>query len=193
MADEHQPLIESLARYRDGPVVLPEERDGVERTIAFLRTRPRGLFRDNLDGHLTGSAWVLDHSETQAVLLHHRKLTRWLQPGGHADGDPQLDRVARAEATEECGIDGLLPKIAGIFDVDVHAIPARAGEPAHFHYDLRFCFVAPPGAKVRGNEESHAVRFVSLEEVEAFTSERSVLRLRDKSLGRERPSPRLAR
>jgi 8-oxo-dGTP pyrophosphatase MutT (NUDIX family) len=101
--------------------------------------------RSTLEGHLTASAWVLDRTQTQVVMLHHRKLNRWLQPGGHVDDtDASWRAAAMRELTEETGLTRFLarPDDAELFDVDVHAIPARKDEPAHLHYDLRFLFVA---------------------------------------------------
>src|SRR5439155_15774375 len=93
------------------------------------------------------------------LLLHHRKLQKWLQPGGHADGDMNLAAVALREATEETGIDGLRVWLAPI-DVDVHRVSPPA-EDAHLHLDVRYLVVASPTAKVVGNEESEAIRWVT--------------------------------
>ena len=110
----------------------------LDRFLALLDGRPRAFERDEFrDGHLTGSAWLVSADGERVLLTHHRKLGRWLQPGGHADGDPDLGRVALCEATEESGIAGLTLE-PGIFDIDRHSIPARATEPGHFHYDVRY-------------------------------------------------------
>ena len=110
--------------------------------------------RERLDGHFTGSAWLVSKDGQRALLMHHRKLDRWLQPGGHADGERHLPAVALREAQEETGLPGLavLPEI---FDLDRHRIPARGNEPEHWHYDVRFVvragadetFVVMPEAK----------------------------------------------
>jgi 8-oxo-dGTP pyrophosphatase MutT (NUDIX family) len=88
------------------------------------------------------------------VILHHVKLDRWLQPGGHADGEPDLAQVALREAGEETGIVGLRV-IEPAIDLDVHLIPARPGEPEHLHLDVRFVVMAPPDCELDGNHESH--------------------------------------
>ena len=101
--------------------------------------------RATLEGHLTASAWVLDRTHTHAAMIHHRKLGRWLQPGGHIeDADMSWQSAAQREVTEELGLTAFIamPDAEQLFDVDVHAIPARPDVPAHFHYDLRFLFVA---------------------------------------------------
>ena len=106
-------------------------------TIRFIEEHPDCLLRSCLSGHLTGSAWIVDASRTRTLLTHHRKLDKWLQPGGHADGQADPLGVALREAEEECGV-AVRPVSTAIFDVDRHLIPARGDVPAHYHYDLRF-------------------------------------------------------
>jgi 8-oxo-dGTP pyrophosphatase MutT (NUDIX family) len=126
--------------------------------------------RATLEGHLTASAWVLDRTQTQVVMLHHRKLNRWLQPGGHIDDtDESWRAAAMRELTEETGLTQFVaqPDYADLFDVDVHVIPARKDEPTHLHYDLRFLFVADVNADdaraFRVNaDESHDCRWFPL-------------------------------
>ncbi|MBT8241833.1 MAG: NUDIX hydrolase [Acidimicrobiia bacterium] len=125
-----------------------------DQILDFCRTHPDALHRTCLEGHLTGSAAVVDPGRRAAVILHHVKLDRWLQPGGHADGDSDLAAVALREATEETGIDGLRV-VEPAIDLDVHLIPARPGEPEHLHLDVRFVAIAPPNCEVDGNHESH--------------------------------------
>lgn len=93
--------------------------------------------RDRLDGHFTASCWLVDSSGKRVLLTHHRKLGRWLQLGGHADGDRDLARVALREGEEESGLDGLQVEPM-IFDLDRHWIPARSEVPGHWHYDVRY-------------------------------------------------------
>ena len=112
--------------------------------------------RDGRHGHFTGSAFLVSADGRRAALMHHRKLDRWLQPGGHADGDRDLRRVALREATEETGLTGLTVAPA-IFDLDRHWIPGRPGEPGHWHYDVRFVVRAGADEALRGNAESKAL------------------------------------
>jgi len=129
------------------------------RILAFCEVHVDALHRTCLEGHLTGSAIVVDEEGKRTLLLHHAKLDRWLQPGGHADGDGNLAGVAHREATEETGLPGLRLLTPAV-DIDVHAIPARAGEPEHLHLDVRFAAVAPAGAQVARNHESLGARWV---------------------------------
>ena len=128
-----------------------------------------------------GSAWSVDRSGRAAVLLHHRKLDRWLQPGGHADGDPDVRAVAWREAREETALASLVPATEAVYDVDVHDILARGAEPAHKHYDVRFAFFADRDETPPGNLESHAVRWVDLADLDRYAVDGSVRRLAAKT------------
>ncbi len=145
--------------------------------LDFLTSTPNAFLRSHLAGHMTASALVLDHEQQACLLLLHRKLERWLQPGGHADGDEDLEAVARREVAEETGLEQLELLERGIFDVDVHLIPARKEVPEHFHYDVRFLFRAVHPEAIVGNHESEAVAWVPLEEVPARAGEESILRM----------------
>jgi 8-oxo-dGTP pyrophosphatase MutT (NUDIX family) len=130
---------------------------------AFLARHPDDAhLRSQPEGHLTGSAFILDAARTRVLLLHHGKLGRWLQPGGHGEGEIDPREIALREIEEETGLpgSGLMPcPDARILDVDVHGIPARPGESAHLHLDLRYGFVAGVGAAPRVSAESRELRW----------------------------------
>lgn len=139
--------------------------------LAFLDRHPDPFDRDILEGHFTGSAVVVSATGDRVLLLHHRKLDRWLQPGGHAEpGEREGAMVALREAREETGIEGLIlhPAAPRPLDVDVHPIPARGDEPAHRHLDLRYLVVAPRAGMPRpAAEEVRALRWFTWEELSA--------------------------
>jgi 8-oxo-dGTP pyrophosphatase MutT (NUDIX family) len=139
-----------------------EERD-VAFVRAFLVRHPHDAhLRSQPEGHLTGSAFILDAARVRVLLLHHGKLGRWLQPGGHGEGEIDPREIALREIEEETGLrrTGLLPcPDPLILDVDVHGIPACPGEPAHLHLDLRYGFVAGVGAAPRVSAESRELRW----------------------------------
>ena len=147
-----------------------EARD-VQRVLDFLAAHPDDAhLRSQLEGHLTGSGFVLDAARAHVLLLHHRRLDRWLQPGGHGEGEREPRLIALREIEEETGLGGqdLTPfPDARLLDVDVHGIPARPGEPAHLHLDLRYGFIARAGAEPRLSHESRALRWVPLDALPA--------------------------
>ncbi|WP_416670844.1 NUDIX hydrolase [Egbenema bharatensis] len=155
------------------------EREFLSQTIAFLQAHPHNWYdRHNLKGHITASAWIV---AADAVLLtHHRKLNQWFQLGGHCD-EPDVMGSAFREAIEESGLKRLsYPET--IFDVDVHLIPERKGIPAHHHFDIRYCLVGDRSEPLMVSSESHDLRWVPLTELEHYTQDPSVLRMRDKPL-----------
>lgn len=170
-------ILNLLADYR---AARTSERACVDRIVEFVERVPSCFERSTKEGHITGSSWILDHEKRRCLLTHHKKLGVWLQVGGHADGDPDPLNVAKREALEESGIEGLVPMSEGIFDVDVHLIPARPSEPAHFHYDIRFAFVAPEGAAFTVSDESHDLAWVERGDLARYTSDASVLRMGEK-------------
>ena len=143
---------------------VPSERaqaDARRQVLLFAEAHDDALLRSCAEGHLTGSSWVVDHEGRLGLILLHAKTGKWLQPGGHADGDGCMAAVALREAAEETGIAGLEVWDQPI-DVDVHLFVNRNGtEPDHLHLDVRFLVRAPVGAVVRGNHESEALRWIS--------------------------------
>ena len=143
----------------------------------FIRAHPDCLWRTCLSGHLTASAWVVDPARRHTLLTHHRKLDRWLQLGGHADGQADLLAAAAREAREESGLAEVRPVGAGIFDVDRHRIPARGAEPEHWHYDVRFLIEADPAEPLKVSGESKELAWVELGRVAALNPGESLARM----------------
>lgn len=138
----------------------PERATEAAAITHFVESTPHCFERTHTAGHITGSAWLLNPTGDKALLTLHAKLGRWLQPGGHADGDADPLRVALREAEEESGICGITPVSADIYDVDIHEIPARGNEPAHLHYDIRYLLRAPHEHH-KLSAESQALAWVS--------------------------------
>jgi len=159
----------------------PADREVVAQMGAFVRAHPDCFLRSCAEGHITGSAWILSPDHREVLLTHHRKLGRWLQLGGHSDGDVDPRQVALREAREESGLvdfrflpesDDPLP-----LDLDVHPIPARGDEPAHLHLDVRFLLVAGAGQELRVSEESKELRWFSRAGLFDWIDEESLLRM----------------
>lgn len=133
----------------------PGEAAAVDGFLALLEDPHDPFVRERLAGHFTGSAWVVSADGQRTLLTHHRKLDRWLQPGGHADGDIDLARVALREAREETGVPDLRLEDGAIFDLDRHWIPERGTVPGHWHYDVRYVVRAGADERFVVSAESH--------------------------------------
>jgi len=172
--DGRAALLDELDRYAP---VDARERAMAARLRAFVASHADCFERSLSIGHVTGSAWVVARERDAALLVHHRKLGIWVQPGGHADGESDVRAVARREAIEETGVATLESAMPGIFDIDVHAIPNRPGEAAHEHFDLRFAFFAERSSVPVVSEESHSVAWVAFADIESYAIDESVRRL----------------
>ncbi|PPU46443.1 NUDIX hydrolase [Xanthomonas arboricola] len=147
-------LQQRLADYR---ARWPDEAELAEQFAQLLDDATNPFLRERVEGHFTGSAWVVSADGTRTLLTHHRKLQRWLQLGGHADGDRDLAQVALREAQEESGLTDLRLADAAIFDLDRHWIPERGEVAGHWHYDARYVVVAGADEAFEVSEESLAL------------------------------------
>jgi len=168
---------------------FPFESETTGPFIQFVQANSDCFERSLSIGHVTASGWVVDRSGARTLLTHHRKLGRWLQLGGHLEGDSSAFRSALREVEEESGLSELQAAREGIFDLDIHRIPGRKGEAAHLHYDVRYAFRSCGDERYRVSAESHALAWVRIAELEAYTSEESVLRMRRKWLEQASRTP----
>ena len=171
-------LITALRSYYER---WPQEEQTIQRFVEFVSTEPGCFHRSTEHGHLTGAAWLVDPPGERVLLTHHRKLDKWLQLGGHADGQGNILEVALTEAREESGIHEVHPISMEIFDIDVHDIPARKKDPEHLHYDVRFLMRSARTDYVVG-DESHDLEWVPITQIDAVTTEPSMLRMAHKWL-----------
>lgn len=145
-----------------------EEAGCRDRMLVLLDSPGDPLSREHYEpGHFTASGFILSPDGKSVLLILHRKLNRWLQPGGHVDPeDADLFAAACREIREEVGLCDVKagPNIRGIFDVDIHPIPARKAEPAHEHFDVRFLMRADTTDFV-ANDESHDAAWVALNDL----------------------------
>ena len=167
-------LLNKLARYR--PI---DESDDAQRRAAqdFVHREPDCFARSCPVGHVTGSAWLLDSTGRRVLLTLHRKLGKWIQLGGHCDGDADVLAVAIREAQEESGIVEIRAINEEIFDLDVHLNPAAAGESGHLHYDIRFLLQVTGGGAFAVSDESHALAWFTADELRNLELDASVQRM----------------
>jgi 8-oxo-dGTP pyrophosphatase MutT (NUDIX family) len=173
-------LLALLARHQTR---FMEEAAHIDRTRAFVEAHEECFYCDLWPGHVTGSAWVVSPDRRRVLLLHHRKHDQWFQPGGHADGDADILRVALRETSEETGLDPSHIRLVNgdVFDVDIHTIPASHRGPQHQHFDIRFLVEMDDDLEIPGNDESHEILWVPLAEVARYNNNRSTHRMVEKT------------
>lgn len=175
----------SIADLTDHAPADAEEARDLETIRRFVQRHPAPFDRRIREGHLTASALVLGADGSGVLLLHHRKLERWLQPGGHAEaGEHDGALIALREAREETGIQELRlhPTAPRPLDVDVHEIPERPGEPAHRHLDLRYLVLAAPAAATqRAETEARDLRWFRWEQLAPLQLDSGLCRALDKA------------
>lgn len=179
MGIEKNQLLDKIQGYE---ILYPSESHTAKRFIELIQDNKNCFERTNAKAHLTGSAWVVNHAGTHALLTHHRKLNMWLQLGGHADGEIDLLRVAMREAYEESGLEKLKPVASAIFDMDIHTIPARGNEAEHEHFDIRFALQVSGSEVYCISDESHDLSWVDINKISNYSNEQTMLRMAHKWL-----------
>ena len=175
-----QELLDLLSSYQTR---MMDESAFLAHTRRFVEQHTDCFERHLAPGHVTGSAWVVNPDRTMALILHHRKLDQWFQPGGHADGDNDIVRVALKETSEETGVEPSHIRLVSeaIFDIDIHKVPATHQDPTHLHYDIRFLVEMDDDIPIPGNDESHEILWVPLYQVSRFNNNRSTYRMVEKT------------
>jgi 8-oxo-dGTP pyrophosphatase MutT (NUDIX family) len=150
-----------------------------KRFIEFVQKNEDCFERHLLVGHITASAFIFDIENNKILLLHHKKLNKWLQPGGHCDGDKDTLSVAIKEVFEETGL-MIKNQAQPIFDLDIHMIPENKGIPEHEHFDVRYLLLADSKIPLIQNHETNQLKWVDLSEMENYTTEESLRRMKNK-------------
>ena len=171
-------LIQLIQNYSDR---YPSEKVAIT-MLSFIENHTNHFSRTNHHGHFTGSAWIINPDKTKILMTHHKKIGKWLQLGGHADGESDLLKVSQREAVEESGINNFVTISNEIFDMDIHEIPPIGSDPKHLHYDIRFLLQADPDKEsLIISNESHDVAWIPLDKIAHYNSAQSIMRMVDKT------------
>jgi 8-oxo-dGTP pyrophosphatase MutT (NUDIX family) len=172
--DRRQHLADLLKKHAP---VDDAEHEHLRRMKKLLKSAGDPFSRRHFEpGHFTASAFILSPNSRSLLLIHHSKLHRWLQPGGHVEPeDADILAAAKREIVEEVGMAAPPLVWQGIFDVDIHPILARKDEPQHEHYDVRFLFQATDLAATAGSDAKDC-RWVPLDEITVELTDASVMR-----------------
>ena len=178
----HQRLLADLETYAGADAVEEEHRLAMVNLLTSADAFSRGHFAP---GHFTASCYIVD-GEGRLLLHHHRRLDRWLQMGGHVEADELPHAAALREGVEESGLRDL-HLLDGIFDLDIHAIPAAKGEPRHDHFDVRYVArTAAPHAIALDRSESNELSWFTLDRAAELMpgpeSQRVIRKIRERSL-----------
>ena len=160
-----------------------EEAAYIRRAVMFVEEHEEIFYRELWPAHVTGSAWVVSPDRESVLMLHHRKLDQWFQPGGHADGDNDVLRVALRETSEETGLDPAHIRLIDdeVFDVDIHTILPSHEAPGHEHIDIRFLVEIDDSLPLPGSDEAHEVLWVDFHDISRFNNNRSTYRMVEKT------------
>lgn len=155
-----------------------------KRMISFISAHRKCFDNDFKEGHVTGSALVVDRSFKYTLLTHHSWINKWFQPGGHSDGENNAIEVGLREAKEETGLSSLsfIPGHEGIFDVDIHPIPKHEAMPGHYHYDIRIILTADKKEKLTITKESKHLEWLSFKSARNLISRSEDKKLIDKAV-----------
>lgn len=156
-----QMILDKIKKYQ---IEFPEDSAEAQRLYDFIESTELAFHRENLEGHVTGSCLVVSPDKQKVLLTHHKKLNKWIQLGGHSDGEANTLNVSMREAEEESGISDLSFISQDIFSIDIHTIPARKQEPEHLHYDISFLIQAHH-EDYTVSDESHDLQWFPVKEL----------------------------
>lgn len=172
--DYYQQILIKINNYKPASQAEKKYKNQI---LNFLVKNRDNYLRTNLKGHLTASAWIINHKRDKILLHHHRSLDKWIQLGGHLEKKESIREAALREAREESGLNSLSVLEPKIFDLDVHKIPEFKDQAEHFHYDLRILLEADAEEKLKRSSESKNLKWIDSNEAKNYVGEESVLRM----------------
>ncbi len=172
-----QQLLQLLNEYT---TEIQDEKEMFEQFQQFVQTQTDCFKRELAIGHITASVWIVNQTLDKTLLTHHVKIQKWLQPGGHCDGDTDVVLSALRELEEETGLRNI-QLIEGVFDLDVHTIAAYKNESEHLHFDVRFLVIADEKEQILISDESNDLRWFHLDEIPSANPSRSLQRMVEKT------------
>ena len=175
---ERKNVLKDVIKYKEN-----NPKEDISLLESFIKDNINPFTRENLEGHITCSSWIVDQKMEKVLLIHNKKFDKWLQPGGHMEKGETVFEAAIREGTEETGIKDLDFYMKEIFDIDIHQIPEnkKKNEPAHYHYDVRFVTKAKDYDVSIEKEECNDFQWIDLKELKKQTSDESILRMISKT------------
>lgn len=159
-----------------------KQEENIEKIIRSIKSVGIELFERNCHPyHFTASAWIVDKERKNTLLIFHKKLQIWIQPGGHADGETNLSEVAFKEAQEETGLKSLRLTSETIFDFDITPIPAFKDSPAHSHLDARYVIEADKNEPITESDETAGAKWFSIKNISDDITDAGILRMAQKT------------
>ena len=154
------------------------EQEEVEKNIMlkFINDFDDVLTRENVYGHFTSSAFVLNKERTKILMVYHKIYNSWAWTGGHSDGDNNLLYVAMKEAKEETGIKNVKPILNDIYSLELISVRGHIKKgkyvASHTHFNVTYLLEADENEEIHIKEDENiGVKWVPIDEILDATSE----------------------
>ena len=154
------------------------EQEEVEKNIMlkFINDFDDVLTRENVYGHFTSSAFVLNKERTKILMVYHKIYDSWAWTGGHCDGDNNLLYVAMKEAKEETGIKNVKPILNDIYSLELISVRGHIKKgkyvASHTHFNVTYLLEADEKEEIHIKEDENiGVKWFPIDEILDATSE----------------------
>ena len=154
------------------------EQEEVEKEIMlkYINDFDDVLTRQNVYGHFTSSAFILNKERTKMLMIYHKIYDSWAWTGGHSDGDSDLLHVALKEANEETGLENVTPISKDIYSLEIVTVNGHEKRGkyvgSHVHLNATYLLEADEKEAIRIKEdENSGVKWVPIDEIVEVSSE----------------------